>query len=118
MDDFIITDQDAVKCLDYIRDHADEYAIAKSHFNYLDRFRKTKRALIIRDYELECVGKKKLTDKERENYALRHPEYVEILDGIKDAEHNKIKLEWLLIGAQEKIKVYQTICKNYREATS
>lgn len=118
MNEFLLNDKDAINCLDYIRDNADKLAEARSTRNHLEKFRKSKRALIIRDYDLECVGKIKLTDKQRENYALCHPEYTDILDGLRVADHLSIKLDFLMIAAQEKLKIYQTICANNRQATS
>lgn len=45
--DGIITDADATRCLDYIRDNTPAYAKAKAERTYMDEFRKSKKAMLI-----------------------------------------------------------------------
>lgn len=95
------------KAVDYIRDHAAQYAEAKSQRKELERFRKVKKALLMNE----------LLDKPqhaRESYAYAHPEYLEISTGIKIVEEKEIKLEWELIAAQARIEVWRTEQANNR----
>ena len=105
----MITDHDAERCLDYIRDTAALYAQAKADRVYLEQFRKSKKAILVR----ECSG----TIQERDSYAYAHREYQELLLGLKEAVHEEERLKWLLIGAQAKLDAWRTMSANERKAT-
>lgn len=92
-------------CLDFLRDNASPYAKAKADRVYLDEFRKTKKALLMRDAEIH--GHKTGAAQEREAYA--HPEYIQVLEGLKAAVEEEEKYRWLMIAAQAKVSAWQTI---------
>jgi hypothetical protein len=98
------------KALDFIRDHAPLYAKAKSERIYLEEFRKSKKALLMREAEL--VGHKTAAMQEREAYA--HPDYIAVLDGLRAAVEEEERLRWLIVGAQAKIECWRTIEANRR----
>lgn len=106
----MITDEDAERCLSFIRDNAGKYAEAKAQTRQLDHYRKIKRAELF----LEATG----TKDERMSVAESSSEYKEIVDGMAISEEQENKLKWQLTGAQEKLRVYQTMSANYRKATS
>jgi benzoyl-CoA reductase/2-hydroxyglutaryl-CoA dehydratase subunit BcrC/BadD/HgdB len=93
------------RSLDFIRDNAPAYAKAKATRVYLDEYRKTKKALCMRDAEI--AGHKTAATQEREAYA--HPEYIELLEGLRAAVEEEERLRWLIVGAQAKISAWQTI---------
>lgn len=101
------------RCLDFIRDKAPEYAKAKADRVYLEQFRKTKKALCMRDAEKRGFTTAVL--QEREAYA--DPEYVLILDGLKAATEEEERLRWMLIAAQAKVEVWRSISANRRAET-
>ena len=105
----MITDEDAERCLDFIRDKAKGYAVAKSQTRQLDHYRKIKRSELF----LQASG----TVAEREAIAESSTEYKEAVDAIAIAEQEEAKLKWQLIAAQEKLNVYRTMSANYRGAT-
>jgi hypothetical protein len=98
------------KALDFIRDHAPLYAKAKSERVFLEEFRKSKKALLMRQAEID--GHKTSAGQEREAYA--DPEYVELLQGLKAAVEEEERLRWLIVGAQAKIECWRTIEANRR----
>lgn len=96
--------------LNFIRDNAPHYANAKAQRVYLDEFRKTKKALLMRDAEL--VGHKTAAAQEREAYS--HPEYLEVLAGLRAAVAEEERLRWLFVAAQARISAFQTLSANQR----
>ena len=98
------------RSLDFIRDNAPAYAKAKSERVYLEEFRKSKKALLMRDAEI--AGHKSAVAQEREAYA--NDEYLRLLDGLKIAVEQEETLKWLIVGAQAKIEVWRTIEANRR----
>ncbi len=106
----MITDEMAEKALDFIRDKAGAYAEAKAQTRQLDHYRKIKRSEMF----LKAAG----TVAEREAKAETSEEYKAIVDGLAASEEVENKLKWQLTGAQEKLRVYQTMSANYRKATS
>jgi len=98
------------RALDFIRDNAPLYAKAKSERIFLEEFRKSKKALMMREAEL--AGHKTVAVQEREAYA--HPEYIQVLEALKYAVEEEEKLRWLIVGAQAKIEAWRTIEANKR----
>lgn len=98
------------RSLDFIRDNAPAYAKAKSERIYLEEFRKSKKALLMRDAEI--AGHKSAVAQEREAYA--NPEYLAVLEGLKAAVEQEESLRWLIVGAQAKIEAWRTIEANRR----
>lgn len=90
------------RALDYIRDHAEEFAIAKANVVYMTEFRKTMKALLMN----ECTAK---TQSEKESYAYAHPNYIKHLDGLREAIEKAEHLRWLMIGAEAKIEVWRSL---------
>ncbi len=95
------------KCLDYIRDHAKQYAQAKANRVYLEEYRKSLKASLMATQIGEPVNA-------REIYAYAHPDYTRLLEGIKEAIEAEENLRWKLIAAQAKISVWQSLGANER----
>jgi len=104
------TEINIFKSLDFIRDHAPIYAKAKSERIYLEEFRKSKKALLMRDAEI--AGAKSAVAQEREAYA--HPEYMALLDGLRAAVETEETYRWMIVAAQAKIECWRTIEANRR----
>ena len=98
------------KTLDFIRDHATAYAKAKSERIYLEEYRKTKKALCMKDAEVNKVTV--ISAQERDAYA--HPEYQQVLEGLREAVHEEERLRWLIIAAQAKIEVWRSLQSSKR----
>lgn len=104
------TEINIFRSLDFIRDNAPAYAKAKSERIYLEEFRKSKKALLMRDAEI--AGHKTGAAQEREAYA--HPEYMVLLEGLKAAVEQEENYRWLFVAAQAKIEAWRTIEANRR----
>ncbi|ATQ79150.1 hypothetical protein CR152_27700 [Massilia violaceinigra] len=88
-----------------MRDNAPAYAKAKSERVYLEEFRKTKKALLMR--EAEVAGHKSAATQEREAYAS--PDYLVVLDGLRAAVEEEERYRWMMVAAQAKIEAWRTL---------
>lgn len=71
---------------------AQKFAHAQAQAEHLGEFRKSKKALLMR--EAECQGVKTAAIQEREAYA--HPDYVELLNGLRIATEQALSCKWRL----------------------
>ncbi len=92
------------KALDFLRDTAPLYAKAKAERIFLEEFRKSKKAMLMKAVEREYPS---AAAQEREAYA--HPEYLELLDALRIATEEEEKLRWRMTAAQAKCSVWQTL---------
>ena len=83
---------------------ATEYAKAESERTYLENFRHSKLALLMKQAEQE--GHKTSAAQERE--ARAHPEYVELLKGLASATEIAELARWKLKNAHMGAGLYQT----------
>ena len=93
--------------VDYIIKHARQFADAKAQRVYLEEFRKSKKALLMKQSIEGALGA-----QERDAYA--HAEYVELLKGLRDAVAIEEKLRWDLIAAQARVDIWRTEQANLR----
>lgn len=94
----------AHKAVDFILKKAPEYAKAKSERAYLEEFRKTKKALLMKDAMAKGIDS--AVGQEREAYA--HPEYQEVLVGMAAAIEAEETLKWQLEAARMRVEIYRT----------
>jgi hypothetical protein len=92
------------KVVEFLLKNAGKYAKAKAERIYLDEFRRSKRALLMQDAELHGYD----TSASQERQAYSHPEYQELLMGLKEAVEVEEKLRWQLIAAQMKIDIWRS----------
>ena len=89
--------------LQKLRDQAKIYAEAEAERTYLENFRHSKLAILMKEF---AAHHSTVAAQERE--ARAHPEYLELLHGLKEAtevaEYNK----WLLQIAMRGSSLYQT----------
>ena len=100
-------DRDPHKAVDHIITHAQQFADAKAQRVYLEEFRKSKKALLMKQSIENALGA-----QERDAYA--HAEYVELLKGLKEAVAIEEKLRWDLIAAQARVDIWRTEQANLR----
>lgn len=91
--------------LDYLRDKAPAYAKAKAERVYLEEFRKSKKALLMRSAEI--AGHKAAVTQEREAYA--DPEYIEVLRALQAAVEAEETLRWRMVAAQARIEAWRSL---------
>ena len=100
-------DRDPHKAVDYIFDNAGNFAKAKAERIYLEEFRKSKKALLMKRSLEETIGA-----QEREAYA--HEEYRAVLEGLRSAIEIEEKLRWELISAQTRVDIWRSEQANLR----
>jgi len=89
------------KAIQYLIDTAPIYAKSKADRMFLEEFRKSKKAQLMSQAGTEVLGK-------QETFAYAHQEYVEILEGIRQAVEKEENYRWMLTAAQAKIEVWRT----------
>jgi hypothetical protein len=89
------------KAIQFLIDTAPLYSKAKAERMYLEEFRKSRKAQLQSQAGTEVIGK-------QETYAYAHADYIEILDGIKQAVEKEEKYRWLMTAAQARIEVWRT----------
>ena len=99
--------RDPHEAVDYILLNAKKFAKAKSERVYLEEFRKSLKAILMKRSMESAIGA-----QEREAYA--HDEYVDLLKGLKEAIEVEEKLRWDLIGAQARVEIWRTEQANNR----
>ena len=86
------------------RNSIDEAAKAKADVVYLTEFRKSKKAILMQ--EAQVNGFK--TGQERESYAYADSEYLALLDALRIATEINEKFRWRMKIAEERIGIYRT----------
>ena len=89
------------KAIQYLIDTAPLYAKAKSDRMFLEEFRKSRKAQLASQAGTEVLGK-------QETYAYAHADYIEILEGIREAVEREERFRWLMTAAQARIEVWRT----------
>jgi hypothetical protein len=92
-----------------IRDKAPAYGEAKAQRVYLDEFRKSKKAMLMRDALLNGIDA--ATHQEREAYSS--PEYLTVIKGLAAAVEQEETLRWEIESYRLEVEIWRT-----REATN
>jgi hypothetical protein len=100
-------ERDPHKAVDYIIANATKFAKAKSERVYLEEYRKSLKAILMKRSLEDTIG-----GQEREAYA--HDEYKQLLEGLKVAIEMEEKLRWDLIAAQARVEIWRTEQANNR----
>ena len=96
-----MTSIDPNKAINFIIENAPKYAEAKSQRVYLENFLKVKKAQLMQDCKNEPVSR-------AESYALAHPDYLVIVEGIKIAMLEEEKLKYFLEAARLRAEIWRT----------
>lgn len=83
---------------------APAHAKAKSERIYLEEFRKSKKALLMKAAGMDGVK----TSAAQEVEAYAHPEYVELLEGLRDAVEREEMARWRMVSCQAAIEVWRS----------
>jgi hypothetical protein len=103
-----MTDEGEIRIFDalnWIRDNASAYAKAKADRIYLEEFRKSKKALLMR--KAESAGHKAAVAQEREAYA--DEDYQQHLVALSAAVEEEERLRWLMVAAQARIEAWRSL---------
>ncbi len=102
-----LDDIDIFETLEYIKRTAPKLAKCKADRIYLEEFRKTKKAQIMATQLGDPVNA-------QERYAYAHPEYIEVLEGLRAAIALEEEYRWKLIAAQALVEVWRSLSANQR----
>lgn len=94
--------EDAHLAVNFIRDNAEKFANAKAERLGLEEFRKSKKALLMN----ECPST--MPVNAREQYAYSHPEYIQLIEGLKEAVRVEEKLKWQMTAAEMRCEVLRS----------
>ena len=103
----MITEEEVEKSVDYLRDHARKAAQAKAERIYMEEFRKTVKAQIMRETPSDSLGA-----QEARSYADNR--YVQHLRAMREAIEADEYNRWMMIAAQAKIEAWRTQQANAR----
>jgi len=103
----LIPDEAVEQAFDWLRDHAEHCAEARAHRIYLEEYRKSLKAKIMKEHADLALGA-----QEREAYAS--PRYVEHLEGLKIAVLNDERFRFLREANLAKIEAWRTAAANRR----
>jgi hypothetical protein len=92
--------------VDYIYSHGQKYAQAKGELTYLEEFRKSKKAMLMKT---AIADKRAKSAAAAEMEAYADVEYVELLKGIAAATEAAEGLRWGLVAAQARVDVWRSL---------
>jgi hypothetical protein len=101
--------RDPTKAIDWMLANISAYAKAKAERVYLEEWRKSKKALL-----MKACSESSIAAQEREAYAA--PEYQTVLKGIQKAVEDEQTLRWGLVAAQARVEIWRTESANNRMA--
>jgi len=97
--------KDINDAVDYLYTHGRKYAEAKSHRVYLEEYRKSQKAMLMKK-ALSDGRAKSAVVAEIEAYA--DSAYIEVLKGLEAAVEKEEELRWGLVSAQARIDVWRS----------
>jgi len=98
---------DLVQRLEKMGDRIPAEAKAQSDKEYLENYKHCKKAILMS----ECFEK---TNAAKEAYAYRHPEYIEMLQGLKEATYTYVCEKLTREKLKMDVQVWQTTQANNR----
>ena len=93
--------------VDHILRYAEKFARAKSERVYIEHYRKSLKALLMKRSGETAIGA-----QEREAYA--HSEMIALLDGLKAATEIEERLKWDITAATLRVEIWRTEQANNR----
>lgn len=97
----LVSEEDVERALVYLAEKADDAAEAKATRIYLEEYRKSLKAMLMKEH-----GNLPVNAQERDAYASM--DYVRHLDALKEAVKNDEKHRFLREAAEAKIEVWRT----------
>lgn len=102
----MVTDEQAEKAADFIRDNAENFANAKADRIYDEEYRKSLKAILFNDEEGAAAV--------RENAAYASDRYIEHLHRLRDSVFQEERLRGLIKAAEMKIELWRSQSANAR----
>jgi hypothetical protein len=101
-----MSDKSINDAVDFLYTHGAKYAEAKAHRVYLEEFRKSKKAILMKAALADGRAK---SSAAAEMEAYSDEEYTELLRGLEAATASEEALRWGLISAQARIDVWRSL---------
>jgi hypothetical protein len=98
---------DPHSAVNFILKNSGVFAKAKADRIHIEEFRKSKKALLMNKSTAKSAV-------EREQYAYSHPEYIELLDGLKAAIEIEETLKWKMTAAELSVEIWRSENANNR----
>lgn len=92
---------DPQSAVDYLIKTAPRYAAAKAKRVQLEEFRKSKKAILMQQSDGKTIA-------DREAYAYSHEEYIELLDGLKEAVEAEELFRWKMKAAELQVEIWRS----------
>lgn len=92
---------DPNEAVNFIIKNAGKFAEAKAQRIYLEQFRSTKKSLLMNESTEKAANA-------REQYAYSHPDYQELLSGLRAAVAIEEDLKWKLESARLRVEIWKT----------
>ena len=103
----MLTEHDAQRAIDFLRDNAPKFAQAKAERTYIENALKSKKAILMADADASSLGA-------QEMYAYAHPDYMQLLQGLKAAVAIEEEMIWMMKAAQLRFEHWKTQQFNQR----
>jgi len=87
--------------IDFIIKNSKDYAKAKANVTYLTEYRKTAKA-----FGFQKSLRSTMAEKESDAYTSN--DYLEVLNGLKEAVEEAERLRWMLVAAEARIQVWRS----------
>lgn len=97
---------DPHKAVNFLIDNAPKFAQAKANRVYIENFLRSKKSLLMAEYEGAVNAK--------EAYAYAHPEYRELLEGLREAVEAEETLRWKMTAAELRVEIWRSEQANNR----
>jgi hypothetical protein len=105
--EIMISENEVQKAVDWLRDNAEEAAKRKAERIYLEEFRKSLKAIIMKENITATVSA-----QERDAYA--DPRYIAHLETMRMAIKADEKIKFMRVAAEAKIEAWRSMNANYR----
>jgi len=92
---------DPARAVEYIMKHSAEFAKAKAERVYIENYLRSKKSLIMAKSSAKSVAAAEVD-------AYADPEYISLLEGLKEAVEAEEKLKWMLTAAQLKVEIWRS----------
>lgn len=93
--------RDPNDAVDFIYRSGTKYAQAKANRVYMDEFRKSLKAILMKK-----SGESSVAAQEREAYS--HADYLAHLEGLKAAVEEEESLRWQVVSAEARVEVWRS----------
>ena len=105
----MIEEQDVERAIAWMVENATKAAEARAHREYVEQFRKTLKAQLMKEHAASPLGV-----QEREAYADER--YVKHLEALREAVERDEKMRWLMTAAETRVSAWQTMQRGLRAA--